>query len=115
MSLCRLINQAQRSGQKFIPPPYVTLKLLPSVEEAYVRHLAAFDQAVASQEKAMALEEDALMAGMEEAVLFAELVVESAWKKTVGFSMEQAVEAGAAKASGGRGKAAPSGETEAGA
>lgn len=91
MNLCRLVNQAQRSGVKFLSSPYVTMKLLPAIEDAYVRHLEAFDRVIAAQEDAMAREEDALVQGVEEAMLYAELIVESAWKKTAGFSMEQSL------------------------
>ncbi len=91
MNLCRLVNQAQNAGMKFMSSPYVAMKLLPAIEAAFVDRLAAFDKAIADQEGAMAAEEDALIQGMDEAVLFAELIVESAWKKTAGFTMEQSV------------------------
>ncbi len=89
MNLCRTINQAQRSGMKFIPPPYVTMKLLPAVEECYVRHLEAFDRTLSAQEDAMMREETELFEGMAEAELYAELIVKSHWVKTAGFAAEK--------------------------
>ena len=95
MNLCRLVNQAQRSGMKFMAPPYVPMKLLPAIEEAYVCHLEEFDKLIAAQEDAQAQEDDALFRGMEEAVLYAELIVEAHWRKTAGHSLEQSfMEAG---------------------
>jgi hypothetical protein len=91
MSLCRIVNQALRSGMKFLSPPYATMKLLPAVEEAFVHHLEAFDRAIATQEKAMAQEEEELFRGMAEAELYAELIVEAHWMKTAGFNMEKSL------------------------
>ena len=89
MSLLRLVHQAQRGGMTFMAPPYATMKLLPAVEEIFVNRLAAFDTAIAAQEKAMAMEEEVLFRGMEEAELYAELIVEAHWKKTAGYALER--------------------------
>ncbi len=91
MELCRIVNQAGKSGIKFISQPFVTMKVLPAIEEAYVRHLEELDRTIASQEAAIAEEEEALFRGMDEAVLYAELVVKSAWEKTAGHSLEQSL------------------------
>jgi hypothetical protein len=89
MHLCRIVNQAQRGGMKFLAPPFVTMKILPAVEEAYIGHLEAFDKAIAAQERAMAAEEEALFEGMAEAELYAELIVEAHWMKTAGYATEK--------------------------
>jgi hypothetical protein len=95
MHLCRIVNQAQRGGMKFLAPPFVTMKLLPAIEEAYIGHLIAFDRAIAAQERAMAEEEESLFKGMAEAELYAELIVEAHWMKTAGYAMEKSfLEAG---------------------
>jgi len=91
LNLCRTVNQAQRKGMQFFSPPYVAMKLLPAIEESYVRRLAELDRTIAAQETALAQEEDALIRGMDEAILYAELIVESAWRKTAGFSVEKAL------------------------
>ncbi len=92
MNLCRIVHQAERSGMKFIAPPYITMKLLPAVEQIYIDRLAAFDRAIAAQEKAMAQEEEALFRGMAEAELYAELILEAHWMKTAGYSLEKSVQ-----------------------
>lgn len=91
MNLCRMVNQALKSGMKFLAPPYATMKLLPVVEEAYIGHLVAFDRAIAAQERAMAEEEEELFRGMAEAELYAELIIEAHWMKTAGYAMEKSL------------------------
>ena len=53
--------------------------------------MRAGDVAVAAQEGAQAREEEALFKGMVEAQLYAELIVESCWRRTAGFSVEKAM------------------------
>ncbi len=89
MNLCRLVNQARGKGLAFVTSPFVAMKLLPAIEEIYVRRLEQLDRSIARFENGIEMEEDALIKGIDEAVLYAELIVKSAWKKTAGFSMEQ--------------------------
>lgn len=89
MNLCRLVNQARGKGMTFITSPFVAMKLLPAIEEIYVRHLEQLDRSIAEFESGIETEEEVLIKGIDEAVLYAELIVKSAWKKTAGFSMEQ--------------------------
>jgi len=91
MDLCRIVNQAQQSGIKFIHPPYVTMKILPAMEELYVSRLEMFDKIIATQEESMLKADETLFKGMEEAQIYAELIVEEHWKQKEGYSMEQAV------------------------
>lgn len=91
MDLCRIVNQAQGMGVKFINPPHVTMKILPILEEAYIQNLEKFDRSIVAQEAADAKADEALFKGMEEALLYAELIVEAHWKKLAGYSMEKEV------------------------
>jgi len=91
MNLSRTVNQVRRKGVKFISPPYVVMKLLPAVEDVYIGRLEEIDRSITALEGAMALEEKELLEAMDRAVLYAELIVEKAWKKTAGYAMEEAL------------------------
>lgn len=91
LNLSRVVANAQKDGMRFISSPFVTMKVLPAIEEAYINKLEAFDRDIAAMEETQAEADGKLFAGQAEAVLYAEVIVEKAWQKTAGYATEQAL------------------------
>ncbi len=91
LNLNRVVANAQKDGMRFLSTPFVTMKVLPAVEDAYIQKLESFDLEIARMEKSQTQADGELFEGQAEAILYAEVIVEKAWQKTAGYATEQAM------------------------